>query len=69
MSFLTPTMIILSLSCGIPVLTTTATPWKLINDYEAGFVFDFSKENLLLYLEKFFSKTKFTSAIVDVDVS
>jgi len=44
-----------ALSFGLPVLTTTATPWKLINDYNAGFVFDLSKKNLLFYLEKFFS--------------
>ncbi len=42
-----------SLSFGLPVLTTFQTPWKIINDYKAGYVFNFSKENILKYLDKF----------------
>ena len=42
-----------SLSFGLPVLTTLQTPWKIINDYKAGYVFNFSRENILKYLDKF----------------
>lgn len=42
-----------SLSFGLPVLTTFETPWKIINDYNAGYVFNFSKTNIEFYLEKF----------------
>ena len=35
-----------ALSYGLPVLTTFETPWKIINDYKAGYVFDFSKKKL-----------------------
>ena len=42
-----------ALSYGLPVLTTFQTPWKIINDYKAGIVFDFSEENILYELDKF----------------
>ena len=42
-----------ALSFGLPVLTTFQTPWKIINDYKAGIVFDFSEENILYELDKF----------------
>ncbi len=44
-----------ALSHGLPVLTTFQTPWKIINDYKAGYVFDFSEENILHELDKFMS--------------
>ena len=44
-----------ALANGLPVLTTFETPWKIINDYNAGYVFDFSKEEIKLNLEKFMS--------------
>ena len=34
------------MSFGIPVLTTTATPWLIINKYQAGKIFEFSQKNL-----------------------
>ena len=42
-----------ALANGLPVLTTFETPWKIINDYDAGYVFNFSKEEIKLNLEKF----------------
>ena len=36
-----------ALSLGIPVLTTTSTPWKVLADLNAGFIIDFSENNLL----------------------
>ena len=42
-----------SLSYGLPVLTTYETPWKIINDYKAGFVFNFSNREIKIILEKF----------------
>ncbi len=41
-----------ALSFGLPVLTTTDTPWKIINEQNAGFVFEFSEKNLLNNLNK-----------------
>ena len=35
-----------AMSFGIPVLTTTATPWLIINKYQAGKIFEFSQKNL-----------------------
>tara|TARA_B100000787_G_C16194869_1_gene300025 strand:- start:1172 stop:2209 length:1038 start_codon:yes stop_codon:yes gene_type:complete len=46
-----------SLSFGVPVITTTQTPWKIIERYNAGMIFDFSQENLTKTLKKFFSLT------------
>ena len=43
-----------ALSYGLPVLTTTETPWELINEYQAGYVFPFSRENIMTYLNKLF---------------
>lgn len=36
-----------ALSFGIPVLTTTETPWEKLNKFNAGMVIKFSKENLM----------------------
>ena len=36
----------------MPVITTLQTPWKIINGYNAGYVFNFSEENILNYLNK-----------------
>ena len=44
-----------ALSLGIPVLTTTETPWEKLNEFNAGIVIKFSKENLMLALNKFLS--------------
>ena len=33
-------------------LTTYETPWKIINDYNAGYVFKFSNEEIEFYLGK-----------------
>ena len=42
-----------SLSYGLPVLTTFETPWEKINKYNAGYVFNFSNEEIQKNLEKF----------------
>jgi glycosyltransferase involved in cell wall biosynthesis len=42
-----------SLSFGLPVLTTFETPWKIINDYKAGYVFNFSEPDIQTNLDKF----------------
>ena len=44
-----------ALSYGLPVLTTFQTPWKIINNYNAGIVFDFSEKNILNSLDQFMS--------------
>ena len=44
-----------SLSFGLPVLTTYETPWKIINDYKAGYAFNFTKTDIKLNLEKYLS--------------
>tara|TARA_X000000950_G_scaffold247616_1_gene306028 strand:- start:13216 stop:14250 length:1035 start_codon:yes stop_codon:yes gene_type:complete len=36
-----------ALSLGVPVLTTTSTPWKILNSLNAGFVIEFSEQNIL----------------------
>ncbi len=41
-----------ALSFGLPVLTTTDTPWNIIEEQNAGFVFEFSEKNLLINLNK-----------------
>ena len=46
-----------ALAYGLPVLTTNDTPWKIINEYKAGLVFDFSVLNIRLNLEKFINLT------------
>jgi|TARA_Y100000031_G_scaffold156966_1_gene214551 glycosyltransferase involved in cell wall biosynthesis len=38
--------IVEALSYGIPVLTTTATPWEILKKKNAGIIFNFSKNNL-----------------------
>ena len=48
-----------SLSFGLPVLTTLETPWKIINNYNAGYVFKFSKSNIEFYLNKFLKLTDY----------
>ena len=42
-----------ALALNLPVLTTTVTPWEIINTYKAGFVFDFSIKDIQLALQKF----------------
>ena len=42
-----------ALSYGLPVLTTFETPWKIINEYKAGVVFNFSKQAIESSLSKF----------------
>ena len=42
-----------ALSFGVPVITTTDTPWKIIEEKNAGIVFKFSEQNLLNSLNKF----------------
>ncbi len=44
-----------SLSYGLPVLTTKDTPWEIINENNAGYVFDFSEKNLIYYIDKYMS--------------
>lgn len=36
-----------ALSLGIPVLTTKSTPWEVLNSLNAGFIIDFSEQNIL----------------------
>ena len=36
-----------ALSLGVPVLTTYSTPWKILNSLNAGFVIEFSEQNIL----------------------
>ncbi len=48
-------MVILeSLACGLPVLTTTNTPWKTIKDKNAGWIINDNYFNLILALKKIF---------------
>ena len=42
-----------ALSHGLPVLTTFRTPWKIINNYKAGYVFNFSIEDIEKNLNTF----------------
>ena len=42
-----------ALARGLPVLTTYETPWKIINEYNAGYVFNFSKDEIKKNLEIF----------------
>ena len=44
-----------ALSHALPVLTTFETPWEIINNYKAGYVFEFSKKNIQVYIDKFMS--------------
>ena len=46
-----------ALAYGLPVLTTYNTPWKIINEYKAGLVFDFSISSITFNLEKFINLT------------
>lgn len=41
-----------ALSCGLPVITTTGTPWESINEEKAGWWIDMSKESLTETLAK-----------------
>ena len=41
-----------AMSLGVPVLTTTSTPWKILNSLNAGFIIDFSEENIVNSLDK-----------------
>lgn len=42
-----------ALSFGLPVLTTFQTPWKIINSFNAGYVFNFSKQDIQSNVDKF----------------
>ena len=42
-----------AMSCALPVLTTFETPWEIINQYNAGYIFNFSKKEIQLNLDKF----------------
>jgi glycosyltransferase involved in cell wall biosynthesis len=42
-----------AMSCALPVLTTLQTPWKIIQQYNAGYIFNFSKKEIQLNLNKF----------------
>ena len=44
--------IIEALSYGLPVLTTTETPWKKLEEINAGIIFEFSQNNLTKNLRK-----------------
>ena len=44
--------IVEALSYGIPVLTTTETPWKILEKKNAGVIFNFSENNLTNSLRK-----------------
>ena len=46
-----------ALSCELPVLTTSGTPWDEINKENCGFLFDLSQKNLQIYLEKLMSSS------------
>ena len=43
-----------AMSLGVPVLTTTSTPWNMLNSLNAGFVIEFSEENIFKSLYKIF---------------
>jgi glycosyltransferase involved in cell wall biosynthesis len=48
-------MVILeSLACGLPVLTTTNTPWQTIRRQNAGWIINDNYFNLILALKKIF---------------
>ena len=42
-----------ALSYGLPVLTTFQTPWKIINSYNAGYVFNFTEQGIQSNVDKF----------------
>ncbi len=46
-----------ALAHGLPVLTTTDTPWQQIKNYNAGVIYDVSKDNFSKVLESFLSKS------------
>lgn len=50
-----------ALSCSLPVVTTFQTPWKIIQEKNAGIVFNFegkrANENLIITLKNLFSLT------------
>ncbi|KQS93357.1 hypothetical protein ASG21_12630 [Chryseobacterium sp. Leaf394] len=45
-----------ALSCGIPVITTTGTPWKDLEDYKAGSWIDIGVDSLRATLEEYLQK-------------
>ena len=49
--------IIEALSYGLPVLTTTETPWKKLGEINAGIIFEFSQNNLTNNLRKILNMT------------
>lgn len=46
-----------SLSYGVPVVTTTGTPWQVIEDKNCGIIIELNEFNLKLALEKMFLTT------------
>jgi glycosyltransferase involved in cell wall biosynthesis len=46
-----------ALALGVPVITTTGTPWKIWKPYECGWWIDLSKENLAKTLGMAMQKT------------
>ena len=42
-----------ALACGLPVLTTLQTPWEIINHYDAGYIFNFSKNEIQKNIDRF----------------
>ena len=42
-----------AMSCALPVLTTFETPWEMIDQYNAGYIFNFSKKEIQFNLDKF----------------
>ena len=49
--------IIEALSYGLPVLTTTETPWEKLGEINAGIIFKFSQNNLTQNLRKILNMT------------
>ena len=41
-----------AMAAKLPVITTTGTPWKVLNDLNAGWWVDLNDENILMSLEK-----------------
>ncbi|MBD5356731.1 MAG: glycosyltransferase [Bacteroides sp.] len=45
-----------AMSCGLPVITTTATPWQDLNKYNLGWCIDLGVENLRLTISNAINK-------------
>ena len=46
-----------AMSCGVPVITTTNCPWKILNETNTGWCIDLSVDNLEKTLREVLSKT------------